>query len=62
MADKLGLTAEQRTKIRGMNAAWADKFKSQRDQRRALRAEELKAFAEILTPEQREKVKDLVED
>ena len=62
MADKLGLTAEQRTKIRGMNAALADKFKSQRDQRRALRAEEWKAFAEILTPEQREKVKDFVED
>jgi Spy/CpxP family protein refolding chaperone len=62
MADKLGLTAEQRTTIRGVNAALADKFKSQRDQRRGLRAEEWKAFAEILTPEQREKAKDLVED
>ena len=62
MADKLGLTAEQRTKIRGVNATLANKFKSQRDQRSALRAEEWKAFAEILTPEQREKAKDLVED
>jgi Spy/CpxP family protein refolding chaperone len=62
VADKLGLTAEQRTKIRGMNAALADKFKSQRDQRRALRAEEWKAFSELLTPEQREKAKDFVED
>ena len=56
------IDGEQRTTIRGINAALAEKFKSQRDQRKVLRAEEWKAFAEILTPEQREKAKDLVED
>jgi Spy/CpxP family protein refolding chaperone len=40
----------------------SEKFKEQRDRRKALRAEELKAISEILTPEQREQVKNFVED
>jgi Spy/CpxP family protein refolding chaperone len=62
VSDKLGLTAEQRTKIRDIHASLAGKFKSQREQRRALRGEELKALTEILTPEQLKQAKDFVED
>jgi Spy/CpxP family protein refolding chaperone len=62
VGDKLKLSADQRTEIRGVGAAWADKFKEQREQRKALRREELQAIGAILTPEQREKAKDLVED
>jgi len=62
VADRLGLTAEQRTKIRGVADSMAEKFKAQRERRTALRAEEMKALSEILTPEQREKVKHLVEE
>jgi Spy/CpxP family protein refolding chaperone len=58
----LGLTADQRAEIRTANNAFADKFGAQRNQRKALRQEELKALGEILTPEQRDKVKDFVED
>src|SRR5262249_21679524 len=62
VADKLELTDEQRTKIGETHAAFADKFEAQREQRKALRQEELKALDDILTPEQREKVKNFVED
>jgi len=62
VADKLGLTADQRTKIKNVRSAMSEKFKEQRDRRKALRSEELKAIGEILTPEQREKVKNFVED
>lgn len=62
VADKLELTAAQRDEIRGAQANFADKFKAQRDQRIALRREELKALGVHLTPEQREKAKDLAED
>ena len=62
MADKLGLTAEQRNEIRGVQAAFSEKYKAQRDQRKTLRKEELTALGAILTPEQREKVKDYIED
>jgi Spy/CpxP family protein refolding chaperone len=62
VADKLELTAAQRDEIRGAQANFADKFKAQREQRTALRREELKALGVHLTPEQREKAKDLAED
>ena len=62
VGDKLELSADQKTEIRGVRAAWADKFKEQREQRRALRREELQAIGAILTPEQREMAKELIED
>jgi Spy/CpxP family protein refolding chaperone len=62
IADKLGLTDDQRTKIRDAHAAFAEEFQSQREQRKALRQEEMKALGAILTAEQREKVKNYVED
>jgi Spy/CpxP family protein refolding chaperone len=62
IAEKLGLTDDQRTKIRDAHAAFAEKFKAQREQRMALRQEEMKALGAILTPEQREKVKNFVQD
>ena len=62
VADKLGLTADQRSKIRDAHAAFAQKFRSQREERKALRQQELEALSAILTPEQREKVRDYVED
>ena len=62
VADKLGLTADQESKIREAHAAFAPKFRSQREERKALRQQELQALSAILTPEQREKVRDYVED
>jgi Spy/CpxP family protein refolding chaperone len=62
VAEKLGLTDDQRAKIREAHAAFAEKFPAQREQRKALRREELKALGAILTAEQREKVKNFVED
>jgi Spy/CpxP family protein refolding chaperone len=61
-ADSLGLTEEQRGKIREAHAAFEAKYEAQRAQRRDLRREELKAMGAILTPEQMEKVKNFVED
>jgi len=62
MADKLGLTPEQRTKIRSVRDSMADKFKAQRDRRSTLRGEEMKAIEGVLTPAQREQVKNVVEE
>jgi Spy/CpxP family protein refolding chaperone len=62
LADRLGLTDEQRGKIREIHASFADKYEAQRTARRDLRREELKAMGEVLTPEQREKVKGYIED
>ena len=61
-ADGLGLTAEQREKIRQIHAGYAEKYRAQRDARRALRREEFKALGAALTPEQRDQVKDAVEE
>jgi Spy/CpxP family protein refolding chaperone len=61
-AEKLGLTQEQRDKIKATYSGFAATYKAQRDQREALRKEELKAMSEILTPEQREKVKNYSSD
>jgi Spy/CpxP family protein refolding chaperone len=62
VADRLGLTDEQRGKIREIHASFAEKYEAQKTARRDLRREELKAMGEVLTPEQREKVKDYIED
>jgi Spy/CpxP family protein refolding chaperone len=61
-ADKLGLSQEQRTKIKEACSSFANTYASQRDQRETLRKEELKAMSEILTREQREKVKNYFAD
>jgi hypothetical protein len=62
LGDKLELTPQQRSEIRNVRSAWADKFREQREQRIALRREELKSLEPILTAEQREKVRDFVQD
>jgi Spy/CpxP family protein refolding chaperone len=62
LADRLGLTDEQRGRIREIHASFADKYEAQRTARRDLRREELKAMGDVLTPEQREKVKSYIED
>jgi Spy/CpxP family protein refolding chaperone len=62
LADKLGLTEEQRSKIREAHATFREKYEAQRNQRRDLRHEELKALGAVLTPEQQEKVKSYIED
>jgi Spy/CpxP family protein refolding chaperone len=62
LADRLGLTDEQRGKIREIHASFADKYEAQRTARRDLRREELKAMGDVLTPEQRDKVKGYIED
>jgi Spy/CpxP family protein refolding chaperone len=61
-ADKLGLTDDQRAKIKQAYAGFAATYASQREQREALRKEELKAMGDILTPEQRDKVKNYFAD
>jgi len=61
-ADELGLTADQREKIRQIHAGYAEKYQAQRDARRALRRDEFKALGAVLTPEQRDQVKDAVEE
>ena len=61
-ADRLGLTAEQREKIRQVHAGYAEKYRAQRDARRALRREEFEALGAALTPAQRDQVKDAVEE
>jgi Spy/CpxP family protein refolding chaperone len=62
VADRLGLTDEQRSKIREAHAGFAEKYEAQRTQRRDLRREELKAMGAVLSPEQMEKVKGYIED
>jgi len=62
VGDKLGLTADQRSKIRDIHANYAEKFRDQRAQRKALRQEEMTTLGQILTSQQRDKVKDWVED
>jgi Spy/CpxP family protein refolding chaperone len=62
VADQLGLTPQQRTKIREAHAAFADRFQALRTQRREMLQSELEAIRDVLTPEQREVVKGFVED
>src|SRR5215813_3294132 len=62
VADTLGLTDEQRTKIREAHAAFANRFQALRTQRRELLQSELEAIRDVLTPEQREAAEGFVED
>ncbi len=62
VADQLGLTPEHRTKIRETHTAFAAKFQAMRTQRRELLQSELEAMKNELTPEQRDMVKEFVED
>jgi thermostable 8-oxoguanine DNA glycosylase len=62
VSDKLGLSAAQRSEIRNVHASFTDKFKAQREERVALRREELQALGTHLTAEQREKAKEFIED
>jgi Spy/CpxP family protein refolding chaperone len=61
-AGELGLTAEQRAKIREIRADFAAKYQAQRAARRELRQDELKELSAILTPEQRDQVKGFAEE
>jgi Spy/CpxP family protein refolding chaperone len=61
-ADKLGLNAEQKGKIKELHEGFAPKYRAQRDQRRELRQKEVDALSALLTADQREKVKELVGD
>src|SRR5690606_17904001 len=61
-ADKLGLTQEQRDKIKEIRASHAEQHKALRAERRALMQEEMKALGTALTPKQQEEVKELAED
>ena len=54
-ADQLGLTEEQRDKIRAIDPGLAAKCTAQRE---ALRTEGLKAMGDIPTPQQRKRVKN----
>jgi Spy/CpxP family protein refolding chaperone len=62
LADRLGLTSEQRSKIQEIRTAFAEKYEAQRNQRRELRHQELKAMGTVLNPEQLEKAKSYIED
>ena len=55
-ADQLGLTAEQRDKIREIHTGFAAKYQAQRAARRELRQDEFEELGAILTPEQRDQV------
>jgi len=61
-AEKLGLTQDQREKIKAAYSAFAANYATQREQRETLRKQELNAMGEILSPEQREKVKNYFAD
>jgi Spy/CpxP family protein refolding chaperone len=61
-AGELGLTAEQRDKIREIRADFAAKYQAQRAARRELRQDELKELGAILTPEQRDQVRGFAEE
>jgi Spy/CpxP family protein refolding chaperone len=49
VADKLGLTDEQKTKIREAQKGYAEKYQTLRAARRELLESELKALGEVLT-------------
>ena len=57
-ADELGLTADQRAKIRQIHAGYAEKYQAQRDARRPLRREEFKA----LQPDSKMQRDDIVDE
>ena len=52
VADKLGLSDEQKTKVREAHTAYAEKYQTMRAARRELLQSELQALGDVLTPEQ----------
>jgi Spy/CpxP family protein refolding chaperone len=60
VADKLRLTDDQRREIKEKCENFKTKFGTQRNERVTLRKSELNALSNILTPDQREKVKDFI--
>jgi Spy/CpxP family protein refolding chaperone len=62
VADKLGLTDDQRREIKEKCDAFRTKYAPQRNERETLRKAELNAMTNILTPDQREKVKNLINE
>src|SRR5262245_11689732 len=56
-AEKLGLSDEQRTKIRESATAFSEKYQAARAERQELLQDELNKIKEVLTPEQLEKAK-----
>src|SRR5262249_13198164 len=56
-AEQIGLTTEQRDRIRERLAGSVPKYREQRHARRALVEEEFQAIAAVLTPEQRDKAR-----
>jgi len=61
-ASNLGLSAEQLNYIEETHATFEPKYRALAEQRRELMRAEMKAIGEILTPEQREQVRDICED
>ena len=61
VAEKLGLTSDQRYQIKDRLAASTEKYRDQRHARHELVDAERKAISEILTPEQREKARHYFE-
>jgi Spy/CpxP family protein refolding chaperone len=61
-ADRIGLTPDQRKSIRDIGETFEPKFEALADARRDLLQDELKAVSNVLTPEQREKVRDFARD
>src|SRR5262245_22748199 len=61
-AEMLGLTQEQRDKIKEVHRSFEARRQAMREQRRALLQSDLRAISESLTPEQREKAQAFLED
>ncbi len=61
-AEKLGLTSEQQQRIIDAYKSYDEKYEKLSDDRRELLKSELKSVGEILTPEQREKVRNYFQD
>ncbi|MCO6045033.1 hypothetical protein NG895_14075 [Aeoliella sp. ICT_H6.2] len=62
VADQLNLTDEQRQQIREQAKEFVNKYRQQRQQREELRKEEFEAIRAILTPQQREKVENMISE
>jgi hypothetical protein len=60
--DVLQLTDDQRREIKQRCENFLTRHSSQRNERISLRKSELNAMSNILTPDQREKVKDFVNE
>ena len=61
-SDKLGLSEDQRKQIVDTYKAYEEKYEKLSDDRHDLLQSELKAVGEVLTPEQREKVRNYFQD